>query len=134
ETLEETAGGERGEENERPAGEEKARPGYMRPVGQTTTTPVAVGEADQAAAPPSAESIASEVYAGQESDESSFSDCPHIERPANPVEFPSRFDRGREADPADDFSDSVLEMDSENIPLIGEDPDHISASVGQRPQ
>ena len=50
------------------------------------------------------------------------------------MEFPSRFDREREANPADDFDGSVLEMDSENIPLIGEDPDHISASVGQRPQ
>lgn len=133
-TLQETAGRERGEENESPAGEKKARPGYLRPVGQTTTPPMAEGEADQAAATPSSESIASEVYAGQESDESSFSDRPHIERPANPVEFPSRFDRGREADPGDDFSESLLGMDSENIPLIGEDPDHISASVGQRPQ
>src|SRR5699024_12752957 len=109
-------------------------PGYLRPAGPTATPPMAEGEADQAAAPPSPESIASEVYAGQESDESSFSDRPHIERPANPVEFPSRFDRGREADPADDFSDSVLEMDSENIPLTGGDADHISASVGQRTQ
>lgn len=132
--LQEKIGRGRGEENASPAGERKSRPGYLRPVGQTPAAPVAEGEPEGAAAPPSSESIASEVYAGQECDESSFSDRPHIERPANPVEFPSRFDRGREADPADDFSDSVLEMDSENIPLIGEDPDHISASVGQRPQ
>ncbi|OFS18409.1 hypothetical protein [Corynebacterium sp. HMSC27B11] len=132
--LQEKIGRGRGEENASPAGERKSRPGYLRPVGQTPAAPVEAGESGEAAVPPSSVSDAAEVYAGQESDESTFSDRPHIERPANPVEFPSRFDRGREADPADDFSDSVLEMDSENIPLIGEDPDHISASVGQRPQ
>ena len=120
--------------DEGPVGEKKSRPGYLRPVGQTPAAPVGEGGPEEAAAPPSSESAAAGVYAGQESDESSFFDRPHIERPANPVEFPSRFDRGREAGPADDFSDPVLEMDSENIPLIGEDPDHISASVGQRPQ
>lgn len=133
-TLQEKVGPERGEESASPAGEKKSRPGYLRPVGQTPAASVAEGEPEGVVAPPISESIASEVYAGQESDESSFSDRPHIERPVNPVEFPSRFDREREANPADDFDGSVLEMDSENIPLIGEDPDHISASVGQRPQ
>lgn len=128
------AGRERDERNEEPVGEKKPRPGYLRPVGQTPAAPVAEGEPAEAAALPSSDPAAEEVYAGQESDESSFADRPHIERPANPVEFPSRFDRGREASPGDDFNGSVLEMDSENIPLIGEDPDHISASAGQRPQ
>lgn len=128
------AGRERNEGDEAPVGEKKPRPGYLRPVGQTPSAPVAEGEPAEAAASPSSDPTAEEVYAGQESDESSFSDRPHIERPANPVEFPRRFDREREANPADDFDGSVLEMDSENIPLIGEDPDHISASVGQRPQ
>lgn len=125
---------EHGESDEAPAGERKSRPGYLRPVGQTSAAPVEAGESGEAAVPPSSVWDAAEVYAGQESDESTFSDRPHIERPANPVEFPRRFDREREANLTDDFDGSVLEMDSENIPLIGEDPDHISASVGQRPQ
>lgn len=128
------AGRERNEGDEAPVGEKKPRPGYLRPVGQTPSAPVAEGEPAEAAASPSSDPTAEEVYAGQESDESTFSDRPHIERPANPVEFPRRFDREREANLTDDFDGSVLEMDSENIPLIGEDPDHISASVGQRPQ
>lgn len=125
---------EHGESDEAPVGERRSRPGYLRPVGQTSAAPVEAGEPGEAAVPPSSESDAAEVYAGQESDESTVSDRPHIERPANPVEFPRRFDREREANLTDDFDGSVLEMDSENIPLIGEDPDHISASVGQRPQ
>lgn len=128
------AGRERNDGDEAPVGEKKPRPGYLRPVGQTPSAPVAEGEPAEAAASPSSDPTAEEVYAGQESDESSFSDRPHIERPANPVEFPRRFDRGREVNPGDDFNGPALEMDSENIPLIGEDPDHISASVGQRLQ
>ncbi|PZO99415.1 MAG: hypothetical protein DI609_08325 [Corynebacterium urealyticum] len=127
-------GRERNEGDEAPVGEKKPRPGYLRPVGQTPSAPVAEGEPAEAAASSSSDPTAEEVYAGQESDESSFSDRPHIERPANPVEFPRRFDRGREVNPGDDFNGPALEMDSENIPLIGEDPDHISASVGQRLQ
>ncbi|HJD89730.1 MAG TPA: hypothetical protein K8V33_02380 [Corynebacterium urealyticum] len=132
--LQDKAGRERDERNEEPVGERRSWPGYLRPVGQTSAAPVEAGEPGEAAVPPSSESDAAEVYAGQESDESTFSDRPHIERPANPVEFPRRFDREREANLTDDFDGSVFEMDSENIPLIGEDPDHISASVGQRPQ
>lgn len=121
-----------GAEGDKP---KKSRPGYLRAVGSVLNNPAETQSENEQKSQVNSQPAQPEVFAGQESEESLTSDRPHIERPASPVEFPSRYDRSREGNAtSEDFADSTLDLDSQRIPRLGEDPDHISGSVGQRPQ
>ena len=87
----------------------KSRPGHLRPVEDKQNTRTAVAEEQLEAA------------------EEPQIERPHIERPAGPVEFPTR----SQARTAGDWDDENFPLHDEthgSIPSLGEDPNHISGS------
>ncbi|MGV0409638.1 hypothetical protein ACUY3S_09130 [Corynebacterium resistens] len=103
----------------------KARPGHLRAV-EDKHDPNAQRHADRAGSID--ESAKKESAEGDPDD--SATKRPYIERPAGPVEFPSRSTGRTEGDwEGEDFP---LHDETEgSIPSLGEDPDHISGSHSQ---
>ncbi len=124
----------------------KERPGHLRAVPDSPNAAskgkgkgkgkAGSGSAESADANAESESGVADAappYAGHEYKEYPDSDKPSISRPAERVEFPSR-STGRSEGKAEDFEASSLGRDTEDIPPLGEDPDHISGSFGTRAQ
>lgn len=89
----------------------KQRPGHLRPVEEKSSRTADVDEQTPVA-------------------EDRQAERPHIERPAGPVEFPTR----SQARTAGDWDEEDFPLRDENhgsIPSLGEDPNHISGSNSQ---
>ncbi|WP_295643972.1 hypothetical protein [uncultured Corynebacterium sp.] len=102
----------------------KTRPGHLRAVEDKQTTRSRREDQDEAGTDGAGSAGAADNPAGEERDR------PHIERPAGPVEFPSR-STGRTEGDWDDEDFPLRDETDSSIPSLGEDPDHISGSHSQ---